>query len=166
MPSVRDQLSSLTVAELTAEQLSQASGKVFLSSNALGDQMTADALTTTWRAVHTPSYGVPIPGSGKTVNGSGGAILSPLTNETAYVNGLSLHNASPTDAATFTIYLGNAAFAQGSIASQSFVSIVGFGAEGTVPFYLANGQALSVVFAGTGAPDASFICSYSLAVQG
>jgi len=163
--SIREQVSSLTVEELTAAQLAQVGGKVFMSANAVSDQGTMNALTEVWRSVHAPTYGVPMPGSGKTVNGSGATMLDPATNETAYVNGMSLHNASATDAATFTIYLQNAMFATGAIPPQSAVVVVGFGAEATVPFYMANGQALTVNFSGAGAADASWIVSYSLAVQ-
>ncbi len=129
MGSIREQVSSLTVEELTAAQLAQVGGKVFMSANAVNDQGTMNALTQVWRSVHAPTYGVPMPGSGKTVNGSGATMLDPLTNETAYVNGMSLHNASATDAATFTIYLQNAMFATGSIPPQSAVVVIGFGAE-------------------------------------
>lgn len=156
----------MTGENLTAANIQNLGQPVFLSANAVSDTKTVEQIVNFWASIHAPTYGVPIPGTGKTVNGAGGSILAPGTNETAYVNGLSVHNANATDVATATIYLQNAQFASVDIPPQSGVALIGVGAETASPFYLANGQALTVVMSGTGAADASFICSYSLAVQG
>ena len=165
MGTIRESVQTLNGETIEPSTLLNVGKPIFLSRNAVSDTETLQQVQGFYAAIHAPTFGTPIPGSNKTATGSGGVILAPSTNETAYVNGLSLHNTSATDAAEFSIYNSNALIATGAVPSQSAVVIVGFGAEGMPPFYLVNGQSVSVNFTGAGAADASFICSYALAVQ-
>ena len=165
MGTIRESFQILNGETIEPSTLLDVGKPIFLSRNALSDTETLQQVQGFYAAIHAPTFGMPIPGSSKTATGSNGVILAPTTNQTAYINGLSLHNASATDAAEFSIYNSNALIAVGAVAPQTGVAIVGFGAEGMEPFYLVNGQTLNVNFTGSGAADGSFICSYALAVQ-
>jgi len=88
MSIVRDQLHTLTIDSLTQAQLKSAAGPVFLDASQEGEQQTAVAIVDAHRAVHAPTYGVAIPGTGtinSAVGDSVGAIFTihqPATGET------------------------------------------------------------------------------------
>ena len=165
MGTIRESVQTLNGETIEPSTLLNVGKPIFLSRNAVSDTETLQQVQGFYAAIHAPTFGTPIPGTSTTVTGTAGAILAPTINQTAYVNGLSLHNTSATDAADFTIYNSNALLATGAVPPQSAVAIIGFGAEGMAPFFLVNGQSLTVNFTGSGAADASFICSYGLAVQ-
>lgn len=166
MAAIRDQLQTLTGANLTASQISDAGGKAFVSANASKTQIDLTEVVAFWKSIHVPTYGMLIPGTGKTATGSSVAILSPSSNETVYVNGLSLHNASAGDVATAKVYLQNALIFAGDIPPSDALVVVGASQTSGRPFHFTNGQDLTVVFSGAGAGDASWIITYGLSVQG
>lgn len=165
MATIRDQISSLTIAQLQPDQLSQVAGKVFMSANAVTDQGTAQQLTDTWRAVHAPTYGQPIPSSGTTASTVGDTVLlGPGTNQTAYINAIDFTNADPATAATVELTINGVSLGITTVPPLSTVSVIGIG--GIQPFMLANGHNLSQSI--TGVPPASVTgqVAYSLTVQG
>jgi len=165
--TLRDQLSSLTVSDLTGAQITDAGGKVFLSPNAVANQQTIEAIASTWRAVHAPSYGVAIPGSQKSTNGDAttATILTPPTNSTLYINALSVSNTNNTDPATITLQIGGGKIFSQEVVPNAEVIVVGFG--GIDPFLLADGATLDI--SSTGAPVAAEITwtlAYATSIQG
>ena len=165
MSEVRNQLQTLTGAEIVASQLSTVGGKVF--TNAEDAQVDVAALTTWWRAIHVPTYGQPIPGSGTTTTGSGDSpILAPITNETVLISALSLTNADPTTPADVSVEIDGAIVAKVNILPSDSAVVIGYGAEALASLILANGSTLSQTVTGVAAGDVSFACAYSLIVQG
>ena len=165
MASIRDQISSLTVAALEPNQLSAVAGKVFMSANSAHDQQVAHDLTTTWRAVHAPTYGQAIPHSASSANNVGDVtILAPGTNETAYINGLSLTNADPVNPANVALAIDGALIGAIDVPPSSTVPVVGYG--GINPFMLTAGQQLDQSVTGVTPALLSFDLAYCLTVQG
>lgn len=166
MSEIRNQLQTLQGSEITAAQLSTVGGKVF--TNAEDAQADLSALIRWWRAIHVPTYGVPIPGSGKSATGTDVSpqVLNPGANETAYVLGLSCINDNTTDAATITVTIGNAQVFNGSVApgGAEVLQIVGAGA--LAPFMLPAGVSLDIASAGTTPGDISWTLAYGLSAQG
>ena len=166
MGDIRDQLQGLTGADLLASQLSNAGGKAFVSVNARATQQDMNEVVSFWRSIHAPTYGLPIPGSGKTATGSDSTptVLSLATNETAYVCGLSLVNNSATDTASVIISVGNASVWSGDIAASGTAIVIGAGQ--LQPFFLVQGLSIDIATTGTLPGDVAFTCAYGLAVQG
>lgn len=166
MSEVRNQVQNLTAADITALQLGTIGGRIFASKNAMKSQDDLLALVKWWQAVHTPTHGLPIPGSGKTATGSDTlpTVLSPATNETAYVTGLSLLNNNATDTASVTISVGNATVWTGDIAAGASAIVVGAGQ--LQPFFLVQGLSIDIATTGTTPGDVAFTCAYGLSVQG
>jgi len=63
LSDVRKQLHTLQVKNLTGAQIESAAGEMYLSLDALVAQHDAQDIVKTFRAVKTPTYGQPIPGS-------------------------------------------------------------------------------------------------------
>lgn len=168
MGVIRDQLQTLTGAEVLASQLSTAGGQVFVSRNAAATQADLADVVAFWRNVHAPTYGMPIPGSGKTSTGAASTpnIYTPETNETAYITGLSLINNNATDDATVTISIGNAVAWVGTVAAASAAPAIVVGAGQLSPFYLVAGLALDIAVTGALPGDVDYTLAYGLAVQG
>ena len=169
MGQIRDQLQNLTAAEITPGQWSSAGGKVFVSSNAVRAQNDLQSVVQFWRDVHAPTYGLPIPSSGKSVSEQDTEavfkdLILPGTNETLYVNALSVTNADPLTAAVVTVKVGDATFGSLSVDAQSTTVFIGVGAAS--PLFLTKGQTLSFNQAGSGANTCTAIASYSLSIQG
>lgn len=165
MATIRDQISSLTIGELDPGQLSQVAGKVFMSANAVTDQGTAQQITDTWRSVHVPTYGQPIPSTGATASTVGDTVIfAPGTNQTAYINAIDFTNADPALAATVELTIDGVSLGITTVPALSTVSVIGIG--GIQPFMLANGQNMSQSI--TGVPPASVTgqVAYCLTVQG
>lgn len=166
MSEVRNQVQNLTAADITALQLGTIGGRIFASKNAMKSQDDLLALVKWWQAVHTPTHGLPIPGSGKTLSGdcSTAQLFAPATNETAYVTGLSFSNGSATDPATLKVTVGSA------LVWRSTVDPLGedycVGAMQLQPFFLVNGSDITVDVEGVSADDVNFTLSYGLSVQG
>jgi hypothetical protein len=163
---IRNQLQTLTGSAITSAQLSDVGGKVF--TNALESQEDLVSLVQWWRSIHAPTYGFPIPGSGKSATGSDVSpqVLNPGTNETAYIMGLSCVNDNATDAATVSITVGNAQVFSVSVApgGAEVATLVGAGAM--PPFFLPAGVSLDIASAGTTPGDISWTLAYGLSVQG
>jgi len=147
MASIRDQISGLTVAQLTASQLSSVGGKVFMSANAVHDQQTAHDLVTTWRAIHVPTYGQPIPGTAFKITHLGdGALYAPASNESAYITAITVSNADPANPAGVTIDLDGVIIANvASVGSFGFEMLLGIGEH---PLMMAEGASLTVSVSG------------------
>ncbi len=163
---IRDQLQTLTGAALQASQLSAAGGKAFVSSNAKGTQADLNEVVAFWQSIHAPTYGMPIPGSGKSATGTDAdpTIYSPESNEVAYVNGLSVNNTSGSDAAVVNITIGNAQAFTTTVPAGQTAIVLGMG--GLTPFYLVNGQSIGIVATGATPGDVAWTLAYGLSVQG
>jgi hypothetical protein len=153
MASIRDQISSLTVGDLQANQLSAVAGKVFMSANSTANQTVAQDLTSVWRAVHAPTYGQPIPNSASTITVVGdGDLLAPLDNQTALLSALSFTNGDPLTVATVDLDIDGAVIASFEVpAAGGVVPFIGL--DGVPPFYIVAGQTLAASV--SGAPAAS-----------
>ena len=163
MSDVRNQLQTLTGAEIEAAQLSTVGGKVF--TNAIESQIDLRELASWWRSVHVPTYGQPIPGSGTTRSAVGDTVLlGPSTNESAYVNAIDFTNADPALAATVELTIDGVSMGLTTVPALSTVSVVGVG--GIAPFMLANGQNMSQSITGVPAPSVTGQVAYCLTVQG
>ncbi len=163
MSDVRNQLQTLTGAEIEASQLSTVGGKIF--TNAIGSQVDVKDLTGWWRSVHVPTYGQPIPGSGTTTSAVGDTVLlGPSTNETAYVLAIDFTNADPALTATVELTVGGVSMGITTVPPLSTVAVVGIG--GIAPFNLANGQNMSQSITGVPASSVTGQVAYSLLVQG
>lgn len=166
MASIRDQISGLTIASLEPTQLSAVAGKVFLSANAVNDQLVADALTTTWRAVHVPTFGQLIPSTASSASGSGdGAMVSPSVNETAHIQAIELVNPDPVNPLTnVSVNISDGTHAPciffGDIQPNSAVCLIGY--QGMSPFEIVYGQELTI----GNATGANWTVAYALKSQG
>ena len=169
MGQIRDQLQNLTAATLVPIQLSEAGGKVFVSSNAVRAQNDLQAVVQFWRDVHAPTYGLPIPSSGKSLSEVDTEavfqnLIVPAENETYYVNALSVTNASPLTNATVTVKIGAATFASIDVGATNTEVIVGYG--GSAPIFIVKGQELSFNQSGGGAGTITAIATFSSSIQG
>ena len=166
MGDIRDQLQTLTGANLLASQISDAGGKAFVSMNASKTQVDLTEVVQFWRGIHVPTYGMVIPSSSKSVtfDDTNPTILQPAANETAYVNGLSVSNGNGTDTATVTVTIGGATVFVTDVPANGTAIVVGLNA--LQPFLLAGGQPLAFTVTGTTPGDVSGVCAYALTVQG
>jgi hypothetical protein len=165
MGQVREQLSSLTVAQLEGGQISSAGGKVFVSSNALTAQHETDAITKTWRAVHAPSYGLPIPNSATSASGSGdGAIVTTASNQTVLINALSVTNSDIGSPAGVVIDIDGAIVANFEVLPTGTQTVVGFG--GLPSLTLTYPQVLSITVNGVTPANLAHDVAYCLLIQG
>lgn len=165
MGTIRDQLQNLTGAELEATQLGTAGGRVFVSGNASRTQADLHDVVMFWRNVHVPAYGQPIPGTATTNTGTGDSpILATATNETAYINGLSLTNNNATTPADVSLTIDGVLIAVVNVAPSS--SAIAVGLTGMQPFSLVEPQVLSQTVSGVAAGDVAFNVAYALTVQG
>jgi len=164
MSEIRNQLQTLQGADILASQLSSVGGKVF--TNAQDAQVDFLALVRWWSAIHAPTNGIPIPGSGKSATGTDAnpVVLDPATNQTAYVTGLSATNTSGSADATITITVGGAQVFKQAVPAGETVTIVG--AQQLQPFFLADGIDIQIIATGATPGDVAWVCAYSLAVQG
>ena len=162
--AIRNQLQTLTGAEITGAQITEVGGKVF--TNATSAQDDIHALVQFWRSIHAPTYGFPIPGSGTTASGdcSSGTILAPEKNQTAYVTGLSFNNSSATDPAVVEVSIGNSLVWNGVIDPNGADYCIG--AAQLQPFFLVQGLDITVEVSGVSPDDVNFSLSYGLSVQG
>ena len=167
MGVIRDQLQTLTGAELLASQLSTAGGQAFVSANAKPTQTDLADVVDFWRNVHAVAYGQPIPSSSKTVTGnaSSPAVFTPASNETAYLTAMSVTNGSGTDASEVVLSIGGAVVMQAAVPPNTTQPFIGF--QGLNPGILVvGGQAITLTQTGATASDVSYALAYSLAVQG
>lgn len=165
MSEIRNQLQTLTGAEITGAQISTVGGKVFTNANkSQGDLVE---LVNFWRVVHVPAYGQPIPGSAKTATGdlTSPNVLVPASNTSAYLTAMSVTNGSSTDPATFTLTIGGAAVFVGPVDPNTTVTVIGSGAiqPGVI---VVDGQTVAASQTGTTDANVSYALAYSLVVQG
>ncbi len=171
MGQIRDQLQNLTAADIIPSQLSSAGGKVFVSSNAVRAQQDLQAVVQFWRDVHAPTYGLPIPSTGKTDSEQDTEavfkdVLTPGANETLYLNAMSVTNGDPINAADIQVKIGEAVFASFTLNGGLTVVLVGYGDGASSALYLTNGQSLSFNQNGAGANQVVLSVSHSKSVQG
>lgn len=165
MGSIRDQLQNLTGSALEATQLATAGGRVYVSANAKKAQTDLLDVVEFWRSVHVPAYGQPIPGTATTNTGTGDSpILATSTNQTAYVNGLSLTNNNATTPADVSLTIDGVLVAVVNVPPSS--SAIAVGLTGMAPFSLVEPQVLSQTVSGVAAGDVAFNVAYALTVQG
>lgn len=164
MSDIRNQLQTLTGADILASQLSSVGGKVF--TNAEDSQDDFKRLVDFWVSIHAPTNGQPIPGSAGSAAGSGdGTMYAPDTNETALIQAIEISNPDPVNPITnVSVNITDGTNAPciffGDIQANSAVCIIGF--QGTVPFDLVSGQELII----GNATGANWSVAYALKVQG
>jgi len=164
MSEIRNQLQTLTGADILASQLSSVGGKVF--TNAEDAQEDFMRLVNWWATIHAPTNGQPIPGSAGSASGSGdGTMYAPSTNETALIQAIEITNPDPVNPLTnVSVNLSDGSNAPciffGDIQPNSAVCLIGF--QGTVPFDIVDGQSLII----GNATGANWSVAYALKVQG
>jgi hypothetical protein len=163
MSDVRNQLQTLTGADISASQLSTVGGKVF--TNAQDAQVDVHALTSWWRAIHVPTYGQPIPGSAFAESVVGDvSVYAPGANESAQITALTITNNNGTTPASPNLLIGNQVVYQNpAIPPGEAVVVIGVG---DVPLSIVNGQTLSVQVGGVPPADVTTEASGFLVVQG
>lgn len=163
MSEVRNQVQTLQGSEILASQLSSIGGKIF--ANAEETQVDFFHLVRWWQTIHAPTFGFPIPSSSANVTGDDTTptILTPGTNETAYIQGLSLVNNNGTDLASVTITVGDATVYAQDVGPGETAVVVG---AGFAPFFLVGGQSIAIAVTGVSAGDLAYKLAYSLSVQG
>lgn len=90
---IRNQLKNQSFDDVLPSALKQVGGVVFPDNPSVDDQIAFAQIVNAWQAVHTPTYGQPIPNSGsvKTVTGSGEA-LNPGDNEVYRIEYIAMTN--------------------------------------------------------------------------
>lgn len=167
MGNIRDQLQTLTGADLLASQLSDAGGKVFVSANAKSTQVDLRDVVGFWSAIHAPTFGCPIPSSGQivTADDTTATMLQPDANQTAYVQSIELTNTGSDDV-TVMINNGGATSFIATVVGSSLTPVIQSGEGKMYPFYLVGGQSLTISTVGGSAGDIVYKVGYSLAIQG
>lgn len=164
---IRDQLQTLTGADLLASQLSDAGGKVFVSTNAKRSQEDLHQVVRFWQAIHVPTFGTPIPSSSILVsaNDSTATMLQPSANQTAYVSNIQIENQG-TDLVTVSISVGGVLAYSAAVPSSENIPVICGGEGKMFPFYLVGDQSMTITATGGSAGDIAYKVAYSLAVQG
>ena len=90
---IRNQLKNQSFDNVLPAALKQVGGVVFPDNPSVDDQLAFSQIVNAWQAVHTPTYGHPIPNTGfvKTVTGAG-EILNPSDNEVYRVEYIAMVN--------------------------------------------------------------------------
>lgn len=162
MSEIRNQLQTLTGAEIKASELSQVGGKVF--TNAQDSQGDFKNLVSWWMAIHAPTYGQPIPGSAfKTTHTGDGAVYAPGVNESAKISALTITNGDGTNPATVTIDVDGVLVHQEVVPALGWSNVIGFN---TGALELTNGQTLGVTITVATPALVSLDFSGFLTVQG
>jgi len=138
MSIIRDNLHTITTSGLTAEQIKQISGDVYLSMDAQISQDEIVDIVQTVRAVKTPFYGTPIPGTFEIAIASNAVIddsvniVNPEANQTYQLISISVQNLNPGAATDADIYLTDGSDSvklafTGSIAASKTYSVPLYG---------------------------------------
>ncbi len=165
---IRDQLQTLTGAELLASQLSAAGGKAFVSVNARATQNDMNDVTEFWRSIHVPTYGNPIPNSGDTVVSTVDAnpvVLQVATNEVATLQAMILTNSNAASPATATLVLDSVMFLQMDVPPSTTMVAIGF--QGLEPgMEVVGGQQIGINVSGVASSELSYALAYCRSSQG
>lgn len=170
MSQVRKELHTLTLDDLTSTQIKTAVGKVYSDASQAGTQADAVNLVDAYRAVHVPTLGASIPGTGTISTASGvsvGDILTihkPALGETYQLNAAQLAN-SGVSVLTASLVLtdGTNSVIISKVENQPAAQSNGFAVR--APFTYDNTVYLgAIVDAGT-APDADFSAASMKVVQ-
>lgn len=93
MDEIRNQFKSQTLASLVASSIQTVGGRVFPDAPAVTDLEAFKAVVESWRGVHVPTYGQPIPQSGSTVQTTGAdTLISATGNQVKRINAITLKN--------------------------------------------------------------------------
>jgi len=166
---IRDQLQTLTGAELLASQLSSAGGKAFVSLNAKPTQLDMNEVTNFWRSIHVPTYGNPIPNSGATVSSTVAAdpvVLQVATNEVATLQAMILTNADGANPGTVTLTLDSVIFLQMDVPPSSTMVAIGFQGLDPGSVQVVGGQQIGINVSGVATSELSYALSYCRTSQG
>lgn len=166
---IRDQLQTLTGAELLASQLSAAGGKAFVSINAKATQLDMNDVTNFWRSIHVPTYGNPIPNSGTTVSSTVDVqpvVLQVPTNEVATLQAMILTNADGVNPATVTLTLDAVIFLQMDVPPSTTMVAIGFQGLDPGAVQVVGGQQIGINASGASTSDVSYALTYCKTAQG
>jgi len=137
--SVREQLNTLTLDDLTPAQIQSALGQTYSNQEQAPDHENAVELVRAHRAVHAPTYGVAIPNTHTIVEkvGDSGiiAVFTPTTNKTYVVVGASAQNlGAGSMTVEFGLTDGSGGFVKLAQASPSAAATEYIGRAPTVTF--------------------------------
>ena len=174
MSIIRDNLHTITTEDLTAEQIKKASGGVYLSRDAQLAQDEIVEIVSTVKAVKTPFYGQPIPGS-YAISSAPGVVIdddvilfTPDGNSSYRLLAVTLSNVAPSGAVlTGDLYLsdGTTKIKLASSGSIAFGTEGGFDIAKYSPvFFSSELYLVGVPTTGT-APMASFKVAYCKVVH-
>jgi hypothetical protein len=95
---LQNQLKAVNLDAITAANIAQVGDPVFPDESAMPSLEVFNHIVNSWRSVHYPSYGSPIPKTSKVPTVSGdGTLIQPTNNEVVRVIAASASNSSPTD---------------------------------------------------------------------
>lgn len=121
MGELRNQLKSQTLDSLTASSLSTVGGRVYPDDAAVPDLGALVSVLDSWRAVHVPSYGAPIPQTGTLhTHAMTGSDLENVVDVSAgvlKVQAVSLTNGGPAPI-LFDVYVGGVALNSDALAAD------------------------------------------------
>lgn len=137
---LRDLLKGQTITATTADNLSTIGGRVFLDGSAVAALNDLARIVESWRGVHVPTYGAPIPGTGNVQNltaqnpNDWEDVVVPTGQQVVAVQFAGLYNADPGVAATVDVALTDAdgtAYVAASLTvpPQTFVNAFDLGSQ-------------------------------------
>lgn len=111
---VRNQLKSQDLSTLEASSLATVGGRVYPDAQAIADLGALAHITEAWRAVHVPTYGAPIPGTGNVQSLTAEApnswqdVVVPTGQQVTAVQFAAVFNGDPGVAATVDVAIKDA----------------------------------------------------------
>jgi len=169
MGGIRDQLQTLTGAELLASQLSDAGGKAFVSVNAAATQRDLNEVVEFWRSIHVPTYGSPIAKSAVLVNSNVDAnpvVLQVPDNEACMLQAMIITNNDASNASTVTLTLDAVIFFQQAVPPSTTIVAIGFQGIDPCSMQVVGGQQISINQSGATAAQVQYALTYCKTSQG
>ena len=110
MSILRNQLKDITFEDITGANILLVGGRVFADAGSKESVNDLVNIQTAWAAIHSPTYGQPIPQTGEfmsaEVSDSPASLIAPSDNEVYRVDMVGVHNAT-LGALTVTITLSD-----------------------------------------------------------
>ena len=148
---LRNQLKSQNLDTVLPTAFKQVGGAVFPDITAKADLKDFEQIIHSYRGVHSPTFGVPIPMSGYTNVDSANFNIQPLTDtQVGMLQGLSCYNAGPDDA-TVSLLLDGVVVAQ--LEAKNFSPPTGIPFILSQPLYWVANQILTIYVETLGNPN-------------
>jgi len=161
---VRDNLKTLSAAEVLAQQITSASKVIKLSLEAIPDQLSANNIVEFYRSVHAPIYGQTIPDSGATTGGIENlGVFAASNNECYQVLAINATNGGGSSPIEVNITVGDVLIFTGPIAPNQTLTNASF--PNMFPFIIAKGN--DIKFQVTSGTSTDFVAAinYNQTVQ-